>query len=220
MLRSSKGDRIFDLGAGTGDFPLLLAARDDCPEELRVTEVDYVRDALVRGAERFAAAGHDRSIGLEHVAADLDLGFGHTLPLRPQSADAVLASLLISYVRDPRRLLESMHLVLRPNGRLVLSTLRRDADISKMYVRGISELPPDRVRDLFGDEAARDFDALQRRFLNDAARLLDLEEAGQFRFWDEQELTDLVLSAGFEEPSTELSFGQPPQAVVLSARRA
>ena len=101
----------------------------------------------------------------------------------------------------------------------MLSTLRRDADISKLYVGGISELPPDRVRDHFGEEGLQDFDRLQRKFLNDAARLLNLEEAGRFRFWDPGELAELAAAAGFVEARTELVFGDPAQAVLLSARR-
>jgi hypothetical protein len=102
----------------------------------------------------------------------------------------------------------------------VLSSLRRDADISRIYVDSIAELPPDRVREHFGVEASRDFDLLQRRFLNDAARLMQFEETGLFRFWDAGELSEMVKKAGFQNVRSERAFGTPPQAVVVSAERA
>ena len=63
------------------------------------------------------------------------------------------------------------------------------------------------------------FDDVQRVFLNDAARLLQLEEAGRFQFWDGEELAAICERAGFEPLSYELAFGDPPQAVVVTARR-
>ena len=213
------GDRVADLGAGTGDFPLLLARRDERPSALRITEIDYVTEALRRGRERLRSQGPSDGFEVARVAANLDMACGRGLPLADCSQDAVLASLLLCYLSSPELLLGSARRVLVPGGRLVLSTLRRDADISQVYVCGTAELPPDRVRSLFGEEAARDFDTLQRRFLNDASRLLDLEEAGQFQFWDAAELEAMVEAAGFSEIRIEAAFGDPPQALVLNARR-
>ena len=198
---------------------MLLASRSGRPAQLRITEVDYIRAALRRGAQRFAREPGQNGISLRLLAADLDLQQDRVVPLRPGCADAVLASLLISYLERPERLLDAAFRLLRPQGRLVLSTLRRDADISRIYKQGLSELPPDRVVALFGPEVERDSDSLQRRFLNDASRLLYLEEAGQFRFRDEAELRDLVREAGFDQIEAELCFGEPAQVWVVSARR-
>ena len=109
--------------------------------------------------------------------------------------------------------------VLRPAGTLVLSSMRRDADISKVYVDAMAELPPDRRRARFGVEAAVDFEGLQHVFLNDAARLMQLEDEGRFRFWDADELAQLLAEAGFEPLHLEPAFGDPAQAVIVQARR-
>lgn len=153
------------------------------------------------------------------MAANLDLANGDHIPLGDEIADAALLSLLISYLGDPEALVREVARILRPGGRLVLSSLSRDADISKIYVDGIAELPPDRVQALFGKTGAREFGELQRWFLSDAAKLLDLEEEGRFRFWDADELVELVEAAGFDQVKSEPSFGEPPQAVVVSAIR-
>jgi hypothetical protein len=47
----------------------------------------------------------------------------------------------------------------------------------------------------------------------------DLEEQGR-SFFDPGELAALVAAAGFGEIETELAFGDPPQAVVVAARRS
>jgi hypothetical protein len=69
-----------------------------------------------------------------------------------------------------------------------------------------------------GDESAKLDDSL-RSFFNDASRLMLLEEDGLFRFWEPQELAELVRLAGFANVTQELALGQPPQAVVVAATR-
>ena len=97
--------------------------------------------------------------------------------------------------------------------------MRRDADISRIYINSIAELPPDRRQSHFGRSSAEDFDELQRVFLNDAAKLMQMEEDGQFQFYDEDELSEMIHSAGFSLISTHRAFGDPPQAVIVTARR-
>jgi SAM-dependent methyltransferase len=219
------GDTVVDLGSGVGDFPLAVARREGGGGDLHVIEVDLVTPALARARERFAARPASAAqrgsggLGVSYVAADLDRAGATSLPLAAGSADAVIASLLISYLSRPGYILREIYQLLAPGGRCVLSTLKRDADISRIYVEGIAELPPDRVREHFGRAASREFGTLQRRFLNDAVRLLDLEEQGLFRFWDADELVELVEKAGFAEVEAIAAFGDPPQAVVVSALR-
>ncbi len=220
-LALAPGDHVVDFGSGAGDFPLHLA--ENAPEEagFHVTEMDFVTEALARGRVRLEEHTHAPAVfaSNDSVAANLDLSDGRGVPLATGCADAALLSLLISYLPDAERLIHEVARVMRPGGRLVLSSLARDADISKIYVDGIAELPPDRVRSLFGEDGVREFAELQRWFLSDAARLLDLEEEGRFRFWDADELEKLVTAAGFEAVRSETAFGDPPQAVVISARR-
>jgi hypothetical protein len=59
-----------------------------------------------------------------------------------------------------------------------------------------------------------------RNFLNDAAKILDLEEAGAFHFWEQSDLANLVIDAGFSKVTKNSSLGVPPQAVVVSARKS
>lgn len=221
LLELGSGDVVVDLGAGAGDGGLGIAELPGTASRVTVVEVDYIPEALSRGRLRTQGwqSLQDRGPRFRYVCANLDRGSNGGIPLARESVDAVLASLLISYVSDGEALLSDMYDVLRPGGRLVLSSLKSDADISRIYETGVAELVPDRVRARFGDRAANAFHSLQRAFLNDAAKLMDLEESGHFRFWDAADLVDLVARAGFLEASATVGFGDPPQAVVVSAKR-
>jgi ubiquinone/menaquinone biosynthesis C-methylase UbiE len=218
-LAIQPGDAVVDLGAGTGDLPLHLAASGELAPGVAIDEVDFVGEALRRGADRLAEAAPACALDVRRIVADLDVGRSERFALESERYHAVLASLLISYLAHPEVFLREVFRVLRPGGRLVLSSMRRDADVSKLYVEGLAEFKTPSERARLGPGAAEHFDDLTRSFLNDASRILDMEERGRFRFWDPQELSDLVANAGFSHIATQLVFGDPPQAVVLSARR-
>ncbi len=217
-LDLQEGNRVLDLGSGTGDFAVQLATEHDSGE-VRVDAVDFVEEALQRATSRVSALHSAHRVQLNPVLLDFDLGPDSPLPFEPGAFDAVLASLVISYVADPKILLERIRLALKPRGRLVLSTLKRDADISRLHVEGLAELRAGRADAEFGREAAESIDEMARSFLNDASRILDLEEQGTFRFWDLDELNALVRSAGLRVERSFHALGDPPQAVVLVAHR-
>ena len=213
------GHRVADLGAGTGSLVSFLVREKRAPKGIQITSLDYVGDALRRVRER-ARPLADVGGRVRVVTCNLDVGTDvQRIPLVDASFDSVLASLLISYLRDPEALLREAYRVIRPGGRLVVSGLRRDADTSRLYVAGVEELKAGRGRHLFGEQTPEQVDTAARSFLNDAARLLDLEEAGIFRFYDEEEIVAMVRSAGFRDVSCEPSFGDPTQALVVSATR-
>ncbi len=218
LLNLRCGQRVADLGAGTGEFPLCVARSPIESPRIKIDEVDYVTEALHRGAQRLGSLGEGR-IRVQHVVADLDVGSETRIPLSDGQYDAVLASLVVSYVSNPHALLAEAFRILRPGGHLVVSTLRRDADISKLYVDGLAELRSADLTATIGIEARQHFDELARDFLNDASKILDFEEQGRFRFWDPSEFAAMVKSAGFTVDSVELEFGEPPQAIVVSAKR-
>jgi ubiquinone/menaquinone biosynthesis C-methylase UbiE len=219
-LRVSDGDVVADLGAGTGSFPQFLATYAKRPKNIRIIELDFVRAGLERTQTRLKGGHIPHDLSIEFVESNLDLGEGNTgIALRSGAADAVLASLLVSYVCHPECLLSEIHRVLRPGGRLVLSSLCRDADMSKLYMDGITELRSGLAREFFGREGERQIEDAVRCYLNQASRLLELEEYGHFRFWDAPELTKLVTMAGFRNVSARQDLGDPPQAVIVSGER-
>jgi ubiquinone/menaquinone biosynthesis C-methylase UbiE len=212
------GERVADLGAGIGEFATSLS-RGFGPTDLTIIEVDFIRDALARASSRReqVGTGHE-GIALQCVG-NLDLERGKSIPVGSETLDAVLASLVISYVANPERLLHEIYRVLKPGGRVVVSSMLRDADGMLLFHDGILEYATTEARGSLGQGVETSFDSLVRDFLNDGSRLLELEEYGRFRFWEETELRFAVANAGFQEIRAQQAFGEPPQAVIVSARR-
>lgn len=216
-LRMRENERIADLGCGTGSFARYLGGWEGLPNGVRVDCVDFVPEALSRAHERLKSEGRGQ-LTLRYVAADL--GDKHCeFPLRDGVYDAAIASLFLSYVEDPALALDRIRRLIRPGGRLVLSTMKRDADVSKLFVRGREHLRSSVAVDAGSDKQLQDIDEQLRSFLNDAAKILELEDEGRFRFWDASEFARVAIRSGFVEVRTERAFGSPPQAVVLSAIR-
>lgn len=233
LARWRRGElrRVADLARRVPGVPMDLARRLDARPSALV-------DALLRGtAVDLAQAARQAGIGADDVEILSDLqvlarvGAGRLnatsareslrrlppsnldgssgLPFPDASFDAVAVSIVLSYLSHPEDLLSEIWRVLRPGGRLVLSSMKRDADTSQLFMRLLDSIPPERA-DL--RDAARDF-------LGEASSLFRLEEEGLFRFYDAEELVDIVSAAGFEQSRTVAAFGEPGQAVVVRCQK-
>jgi ubiquinone/menaquinone biosynthesis C-methylase UbiE len=101
----SSGDRVLDLGCGAGDLTGDLA-----PPAADVVGVDVAEAALRR-----ARARHP---GITFLRAEVD----GELPLEDNAFDVVWSSEVIEHVADTARWLSEVRRVLRPGGRLLLTT--------------------------------------------------------------------------------------------------
>lgn len=220
LLRPSRGDRIVDLGSGVGAFEFFLARFDECPSDLSIKAIDYVREAHQRARTRLAAVRLPCGMKISYIDADLNLLHDRNhIPLACESVDAVIASLLLSYLECPELLLMEIHRLLAPGGRLVISSLRKDADISKLYTESAAELTLGIARRVLPGLQPGQLHTALRNFLNDTAKVLELEDAGAFQFWETGELIELVARSGFRKVGVGKSLGNPPQAILLSAVR-
>ena len=149
-------------------------------------------------------------------------GVDGALPFGDASVDRVVASLLLSYLPDPIAVLRDVRRVLRPKGRLVVSSFLPDTDLSgplKRLMAHVGQASAGRpARRVEGWEGADVIGAV-RDYVNDAAKLLDLACDGVFEFYDEDGLRDLLRRAGFRNIRTTRAFGRPGQAVIVSAER-
>lgn len=141
-----------------------------------------------------------------HLLSPRSLRCRPGLPFADAGFDGVIASLLLSYLDHPEDTLADLFRVLKPGGTLVLSSMKPDADSSRLFTELIEQLT-------LQEETEKLEQA--RRFLDHASALLRLEEEGVWRFYSADELTTLALAAGFEEPLVERGFGEPAQAIVL-----
>jgi ubiquinone/menaquinone biosynthesis C-methylase UbiE len=218
LLNLGSSDTIIDVGAGMGELALATCERLDT-EDVSVIEIDFVGAALRRGAQRRNNVRTGCRVSVEQCIANLDLTSGRAIPFRTGGADAVLASLVISYIANSGRLLEEAFRVLRPGGRIVVSSMLEDADVSMLFHDGLVEFATTEARQQLVSGDVQHFDEMVRNFLNDASKLLDLEEQGAFRFWSAEDLSHAVANAGFVRITTLEGLGNPPQGVIVGATR-
>ncbi len=109
------GQRVADVGAGSGLFTLLFGER--VGPRGRVYAVDIVPGFLEQILQRAQAAG------LRNVQTVL--GTERAVGLPPRSVDLVFVCDTYHHFEYPRAMLASIHRALRPGGRLVLVEFRR-----------------------------------------------------------------------------------------------
>ena len=124
--RLVRGDRVLDVGAGTGLLTLAAASRVS-----RVTALDNSR-GMCRHLERDI---EQRSINNVDVVA----GTASDLPLADASFDVVLSNYCLHHLtdRDKRRALSEAIRVLRPNGRLVVGDMMFDVGFRQARDRAV-----------------------------------------------------------------------------------
>lgn len=119
--------------------------------------------------------------------------------------DKIACSLLISYLKHPEALMKEMHRLLRPGGRIVVSSMKPFCDLSTLYrdhVEGIT--------------APGELDAA-RNLLRAAGAIKVKEDQGYYRFYYGEELVEVLRSAGFVNCEAVPSLAN--QAFVASASK-
>ena len=155
---------VLDIGCGDGTAaataaPLLAGHR--------VVGVDWSQDALRRARTRIPYA----------VRGELTDG---GLPLRAESADAVLFSEVIEHLVDPDAALDEIHRVLRPGGHLMLST----PNLAAWYNRALLLAG---VQPVFSEVSLRQIHGRP-----------GTEVVGHLRLYTARALREFVAASGFE----------------------
>ncbi len=97
-----EGDRVLDVGCGTGSLALALAAR---AQPAAITGIDIAAPYIAYAAARSADPRLDFRVG-DAVALDLPAG----------SFDRTLSQLALNFMSDPSRAIAGMRRVTRPGG--------------------------------------------------------------------------------------------------------
>ena len=106
-LRLKPGDRVLEVGVGTGiSLPLY-------PRDVRITGIDVSHEMLERARARVARAK------LTNVDALLEMD-AEAMAFPDASFDKVVAMYVVSVVPRPAKLLEELHRVCRPDGEIFI----------------------------------------------------------------------------------------------------
>ena len=217
------GEIVLDAGCGNGMFGLWVvrtllerAEKTDRPPMyvgLDLT-VEGLRDALA--TQLGSAFSHERTareragdyLGLLYGQTDLDTwGMPATeapelLMFADHCFDKICCSLVLSYLNRPESVLREIHRVLKPGGRVVVSSMKPFCDLSEIY------------RDFMGQQITEIEVESGRDLLRAAGKIRLKEEQGYYTFHSAEELTGLLVGAGFKNCSAHQSFGGQAAVVV------
>lgn len=107
-LNLQPGERALDCATGTGDLAVKLKA--SC-KQAQVIGTDFCDEMLQRAPQK----ARDHRVNVQFLIADV-----MNLPFPDASFDAVTISFGIRNVADPKRAIQEMARVLKPNGRMII----------------------------------------------------------------------------------------------------
>jgi|GEM_PF-1385388 len=174
-------------------------------------DIDHVRDLNLLARLAMGQVGPAVDLRRLPQTAAQD---GGRLPWADDSFDCVALSLVLSYLDHPEDALSEVRRILAPGGRIVVSSMRRDADSSMLFHDLLAWFQAAPDTEIIGPWSREQLADATRAFLDQAAELLRLEEEGVFRFYDAAELETTLRRAGFDSVGVEMGFGSPPQAVI------
>lgn len=181
----------------------------------RLVVEDFATDDPTAARARLADPRRIRASDLRFAHLRLEgPGVDDALPFPDASLDRVVLSLVISYLPDPLEVLREVYRTLRPGGRVVASSLRPDADMSRTVEELVERVAKDEAAARRFGLSPQELTRALQAYLNHAAGLVDLEEVGVFRFFSREDFAQLFEGAGFEDVKVHESFGRPPQAFV------
>ncbi len=132
--------------------------------------------------------------------------------------DKIAASLFISYLYNPDDMIYEFYRMLKSGGRLLISSMKPDSDISLIFTDYVHKVQKFDLEDTEIKDQEMNLTAA-RAMLNEAASLFDLEEDGYFRFYSDKELVSMLENAGFKNITVASSLGTPEQAVIVTGEK-
>lgn len=218
------GDTVLDAGCGNGLFGMWvlrtllershIAGLPPVYVGLDLT-VEGLRDACdLQTRFLFDRAGGPRAheyVAMLYGQTDLDT-WGmptseapHLLLFADNCFDKICCSLVLSYLVRPESALAELHRVLKPGGRIVVSSMKPFCDLSELY------------RDYMDQQITTDELESGRDLLRAAGKIRLKEEQGFYTFFSGEELSAMLTGAGFKHCAAHVGFAG--QAAVVVAEK-
>lgn len=208
-----EGERILDAGCGNSHYGAWLLWSTSA----RLLEVqqngihsrggplrnyvglDFTPPAILQAPKRLAAiqseveARSKKSTGIQFSFILSDLN--EALPFQSGLFEKICCNLVISYVKNPRFTVRELLRVLKPGGRIVVTSLKPHSDLSQIYRNFVVQ-----------SESEKDIEEA-RKMLSNAGIIQQKEHEGQYHFFSESGLRTLLASAGGSDVKSFLTFG-------------
>jgi SAM-dependent methyltransferase/esterase/lipase len=223
LLSYREEKKILDAGCGPGHLGLWLLGKLGCINNKSLYHyvgVDFAESALCDAKRDFLKIRENIIDGQapipqfihSYIVFDLDMKTdtdwheksenGSVLCFKDSTFDAVCCSLLVSYLKNPQGALKELFRVLKPGGKILVSSLKPYADLSIAFKRMIAEMNSKEEI----EEA--------RILLNSIGLIKEKEGEGHYQFFSEEELVRLVSRAGGEIVQSFKAFTNQINVVV------
>lgn len=195
------GEMVLDAGCGNGPYGAWLLRRlfnrQALPSYVYVG-IDFVENALREALKKHSEikkelekeSFKEGSLKIVYVAGNLKPGNhfdsrrGSYICFKDDTFDKICCSFVIPFVKEPLKTLKELIRVLKPHGKIVVSSLKPYADLSEIYRKFVEKT--DNEEEI--EEA--------RQLLSAAGKIKAKELEGHYRFFDKDELGELLRRAG------------------------
>jgi len=141
-----------------------------------------------------------RLINCIYILADLN----YPLDFNSDYFDKICCSLVISYVEAPIFTIKELFRILKPGGRMVVTSLKPYPDLSQLYRNFLKHTKNEKEV----EEA--------RKLLSSAGKIKQKESGGYYQFFSSEELSAIMAKAGANNIKIYRSFGNQANIAVAS----
>lgn len=218
-----KNETVLDAGCGDGSFGICLLVNsirkirqqgklDLMRYPYSYVGIDYVKTALVEAKKahlkiqrKFKKKGKLKGNIVEFSYFNMNLGRSLNFP--DNYFDKICCNLVISYVDDPLFTIREFYRVLKFGGKMVITSLKPNADLSQVYQDFVDKAKsPKDIEKAIG-------------LLNNAGLIKQKEGDGHYRFFSRKELIKLMDIIGGRKVESFRSLGNQVNMILVKKGR-
>lgn len=207
---SNSNEIVLDAGCGPSRFGFWMASERRINTPIYIG-IDFIHSVLRRAKkEYYKGISTKKNVSIVrkpqmwHICGDLESprnnsnnssGTESYLCFKDNTFDKICCSLLISYIESPLFLMREFSRTIKPGGKIVVSSLKPNADFSLIY------------RD-FADQAKNKKEIEDaRNLLSGAGRIKQKESQGHYQFYSDNDLVKLLKKVKFSDIKCYRAFG-------------
>jgi len=218
------GEKVLDAGCGNGNFGLHLLRNEQTHHNQGTTKthrpfeyvgIDFVPTALQHARRNYQTSyltptlrDHDTNQQAtdETSSAFHCVDLNKPLPFQDGTFDKVVSNLVLGYLESPANTIRELMRVLTPGGSLVLTNLKPNSDLSRIFTNFVQET-----------SSAEEIEEA-KQLLNNSGKIREAEGEGLFHFPDAEELEQLIHAAS-KGSETKVFSTFANQAYIVSVKK-